>query len=491
MRNGPTLVPLAPAHLAGLGAFQAAAVLAFFDLHLAAVPLALFLMLCLIAPFLPGFGYYLPIVSRGTKERHAVALTFDDGPDTATTRRLLDILTRHGISATFFVTGTRASAHRNLVREILSRGHTIGNHSYSHSPFLMLKSMRRLRQETTGTQSLLAEFGVRPLAFRPPVGITNPRLWRVLLEEGMYCVNFSRRGRDAGNRRIDGLSKKILKRVKPGDIILLHDTAPGHGFDTDHWLREITAIIDGLKERNIGILPLADLIGRPVMTEITGPTAAANPAAVFYDAIASSYDGERCPSRLLPAFAAEHTIIEENYLPRLSPDHRIMEIGAGTGTYTIPLAHRCREITAVELSHNMLAVLKIKAARAGLTNIIYQNQDIEDIDSEEIYDSICAFSSFEYIPDLGRLIRRLSMNIRPGGTMYFTTAHRSMFRLFTQIGNAMRQGVWLHARSKGEVRRILSSSGFGQVRVSTHAMKWRCFGGLILEATAVKTGGDR
>jgi peptidoglycan-N-acetylglucosamine deacetylase len=140
MKSGPTLVPLAPAHLAGIGAFQAAAVLAFVDLRLTAIPLAMFLILCLIAPFIPGFGFFLPIVSRGRREYRAVALTFDDGPDPATTRRLLDVLSRHGISATFFVTGLRASAHRDLVREILSRGHTLGNHSYSHSPFLMLRA---------------------------------------------------------------------------------------------------------------------------------------------------------------------------------------------------------------------------------------------------------------------------------------------------------------------------------------------------------------
>ncbi len=491
MRKSPTLVPLAPAHLAGLGAFQAATVLAFFDLRFAAVPLAIFLILCLIAPFLPGFGFFLPIVSRGGRDRRSVALTFDDGPDPGTTRCLLELLSRHGVTATFFVTGLRAAAHPDLVREILSRGHSLGNHSYGHSPLLMLKGTEELREEITATQTLLAGFGVRTLAFRPPVGITSPRLWRILLESGLYCVNFSLRCRDAGNRRISGLSRKILNKVKPGDIILLHDVAPRSGFDTDRWLREVNALIDGLKERNIGILSLSELIGRPVMMKSAGMADAANPITAFYNAIAGSYDNERCASRPSPAFAAERELFERNYLPRISPEHRVLEIGAGTGIYTIPLAYRCREITAVELSQNMLDALKDKARREGLSNIICKNRDGEDIETGETYDSICAFSSFEYIPDLEQLIRRLSANIRPGGTIYFTTAHRSLFRLFTQIGNAMRQGLWLHARTEGEVRKVLSSAGFDRIRVSTHVMKWPCLGGILLEALAVKNGGDR
>lgn len=491
MRNGPTLFPLAPAHLAGIGAFQTAAALAFIDFRFAAIPLALFLLLCLAAPFFPGFGFFLPVVSRGNRDKGAVALTFDDGPDPSTTGRLLDLLAEKGVTATFFITGSRAAVHRDLVREIIARGHSIGNHTYHHDPILMLKSTRRLRGEITMTQSLLAEFGVRAFAFRPPVGITNPRLWRVLLEAGMYCVNFSLRAGDAGNRRIGGLSRKILRKAKAGDIILLHDAAPGPDFDTGRWLRETGSIIDGLREKSIGILPLADIIGRPVMAPGAGPDSPGNPAAAFYDFIAGSYDSERSARRLSPAAAAESALFEKNYLPLISRDHRVLEIGAGTGIYTIPLARRCREITAIELSQNMVTVLKNKASREGLSNIIFMNRDISDITPADQYDSVCAFSSFEYITDLGNLIRNLSMSIRPGGIIYFTTAHRSFFRFFTQIGNALRQGLWLHARTKNEVRKILSRSGFDGISVSTHAMKWPLLGGILLEAKAVKTGTGR
>ena len=487
MKKGPALAPLAPAHLAGLAAFQAAAVLALFDVRLAAIPLALFLILCCAAPFFPRFGFYLPIVSSGRKDRSAVALTFDDGPDPATTPLLLDLLSAAGVTATFFTTGVRTAAHPGLVREIISRGHSIGNHSWSHSPFLMLMGTGRLRNEIVAAQSQLAGFGIRSLAFRPPVGITNPRLWRVLLEAGLYCVNFSCRARDAGNRRISGLSGKILKRARSGDIILLHDVAPGPGFDSGRWIREIEAILNGLKQRGLAVIPLADLIRRPVMAPPAGVSA--GPVASFYDAIAGYYDSERSAARQTPAFAGELKLFENNYLPLLSPGHRVLEVGAGTGTYTIRLARYCRDVTAVEISGSMLAVLKQKAAREGLSNIIPKNNDIADSVPDGCFDSICSFSSFEYIQDLGALIDQLAARLQPGGTLYFTTSRTSLFRFFTQVGNAMRQGLWLHGRTVRGTRAMLESAGFREVRVSSHVMKCGPIGGILLEAIAVKNRG--
>ena len=164
---------------------------------------------------------------RGTGEK-GVALTFDDGPDPEVTPLLLDLLDRHSIPATFFVTGERAARHPSILRDILSRGHAIGNHSYHHFPFLMLKGIRTLRREIESTQSCLAGFGIVPLAFRPPAGITNPLLRRVLLEQGMYCVDYSCRAVDIGNRRIGRIEETVLKAVSPGDIIALHDVAPRH-----------------------------------------------------------------------------------------------------------------------------------------------------------------------------------------------------------------------------------------------------------------------
>ncbi|OHD66543.1 MAG: hypothetical protein A2176_02085 [Spirochaetes bacterium RBG_13_51_14] len=488
MSRGPTIVPLAPAHLAGLVALQAAIILAFIDIRCAGIPLALFLITCFVAPFFPRLSFYLPIVSRGKRDSRAVALTFDDGPDPDTTPALLDLLAQQGVPATFFVTGRRATLHRGLMREILSRGHSVGNHSYHHSPLLMLKKTDTLREEINKTREVLLESGIASFAFRPPAGITNPRLWRVLLESGLYCVNFSCRARDAGNRRIRNLSKKILRRVKPGDIILMHDVAPGGNFNVRAWLDEVSAVLDGLKARGIAVIPLSDCIGRPIMKPADSSSAAAGPASVFYDSITGCYDAERCGSRI---YRKERELFNEHFLKLLTPEHRVLEIGAGTGLFTRAIARHCREVTAVELSENMAAVLKQKESAEQLSNIIVRTGDIETMELDGGYDVICSFSCFEYVGDLGSLFNKISPCIKPGGAFYFTTAHRSFFRFFTQVGNAMRQGVWLHSRTERRIRKSLAAAGFRPEKVSTHVLKCGFAGGMLAEALAIKERRDQ
>ena len=261
---------VSPAHTVGFIAFLLSAVLFLFAGRTAAYPLGVFVLLCLAAPFFPRWGFFLPVISRGRGEVKAAALTFDDGPDPDVIGLLLDLLDRYQVSATFFVIGQKAEGNPALVRDILLRGHAIGNHSYRHDPFLMLRSSERLAEEIARTQLLLNEFGIRPLVFRPPVGITNPRLPKVLRELHLDCITFSCRACDFGNRRIAGLAGIILKKIHPGAIILLHDVPPRGGRITD-WLGEVERLILGLKSRGYKIVPLPELIGRPVMEPLPVP----------------------------------------------------------------------------------------------------------------------------------------------------------------------------------------------------------------------------
>ena len=257
-----------PAHVVGAAALAASGGLFFVREEWVPIPLALFLLFCLIAPFLPRAGLFLPVISRGGRAGREVALTFDDGPDPVVTPLLLGLLDRYGMPATFFVAGIKAERHPELIREILSRGHFVGNHSYRHDPLLMLRSRARLYAEIDRAQEVLAGFGIRPRAFRPPVGVTNPGLAGVLRALDMECVTFSCRACDFGNRRIRGLSGAILKRVHPGAIVLLHDVTPPGGGSVAQWLRAVEEIILGLEARGYEIVPLPQLTGRPVMEEI-------------------------------------------------------------------------------------------------------------------------------------------------------------------------------------------------------------------------------
>jgi len=260
--------PLSPAHFVALGAFLLSAALLFINVNLAILPLAIFVLICFIIPIFPRLSFYLPVLSRGSRGAKGVALSFDDGPDPEVTPLLLELLARYGVTATFFVTGVRTDRYPDLIRAILAGGHALGNHSYHHSPFLMLKGHATLQSEVALAQGAFLKFGIVPLAFRPPVGITNPGLGRVLLENGMFCLNFSLRAGDMGNRRVARLAQRLMAKVIPGDIILLHDVAPRQG-DVTHLLGEFAALIEGLKGKGLEILPLDRLIGKELMQTIS------------------------------------------------------------------------------------------------------------------------------------------------------------------------------------------------------------------------------
>ncbi len=259
---------LSPALWCGLAAFAAAMGLGSIQLQLATVPLAMFVVACLAAPFVPGVGFFLPVVSRGTTGKALVALTFDDGPDPVSTPALLALLAQRNVRATFFVIGWRAAKYPELIDAILAGGHSIGNHSYRHSYLALLRGPQALRREIMDTQKALARFNIQPLAFRPPVGITTPGLGWVLEQLGLYAVNFRFRTFDGGNRRLRNLARFTLERVRPDDILVLHDQNPARNQPITRWLGEVKQIIDGLGKRGLTITYLEKLIARPVMKKI-------------------------------------------------------------------------------------------------------------------------------------------------------------------------------------------------------------------------------
>ncbi|HOO71275.1 MAG TPA: polysaccharide deacetylase family protein [Spirochaetota bacterium] len=486
MKKGPRIIPLAPAHLAWAGAVQLSLAALVYDAALAAVPLGIFLLITFAAPFLPRFSYFLPIVSKGKTKEKLASLTFDDGPDPRSTVPLLHLLDRHGVKAAFFLTGRRAARHPELVREIVRRGHPVGNHSYSHDPFLMLRGTARLRDEIRSAQEILCGFGVTPLAFRPPVGITTPRLWRVLLDMGMYCMNFSNRPADFGNRRITGLARRVMRKLAPGDLILLHDRCPGDEQGTRSWLDEIEKIITGARSRGYSLIPPDVLCERPVCRyDSCAPEAISS----FYDSLARTYDREQADTAVSIVRDTELRLFQQNRDELFGPDMSVLELGAGTGLFTGEIARLCRDVTAVDISGDMLKILEQKAAEKGISNITTVRADFQDFASERIFDAVCSFSALEYVTDLDSFFRSLQGLLKPGGIVYITTSHASFIKFFAQIGNAMRQGLWLHARTKRKLCHSLLKAGLEPLKIHTHGCKIPVIGGLIVEILAVKPGG--
>jgi peptidoglycan-N-acetylglucosamine deacetylase len=245
--------------------FAAALLLLCTFPQFAVIPLVLFSCCCFMAPFIPGWGFFLPVISRSQTGSPGIVLSFDDGPSPETTPMILKLLADFRYNATFFVIAEKAEQYPELLYAILEAGHTVGNHSWRHDSLLMLRSSRTLYNDIHKSQQLLSHFGIRPLLFRPPAGITNPRLKSVLQKENLQTVSFSCRAFDGGNKRIDKLAERMLKKIRPGDILLLHDLPPRNGKSVSALKNECKALFTGLQERQYDVVSLETLTGEAVM----------------------------------------------------------------------------------------------------------------------------------------------------------------------------------------------------------------------------------
>lgn len=162
--------------------------------------------------------------------RGEIAVTFDDGPHPEVTPKVLDILDRYGAKASFFCVGEKAAAHPDIVREIVRRGHTIENHSMSHSSVFGFFGPAALRRDIGAAQSVLGGIARRPPGFfRAPMGIRNPMLDPVVARMGLHYISWTRRGFDTVARDPAVVLKRLLKGLAAGDILLLHDRRSVHG----------------------------------------------------------------------------------------------------------------------------------------------------------------------------------------------------------------------------------------------------------------------
>ncbi|MFZ2751993.1 MAG: polysaccharide deacetylase family protein, partial [Lysobacteraceae bacterium] len=173
-----------------------------------------------------------PVLTRATtdgRDDRVVWLTIDDGPSDDTPA-VLDALDAHGAKATFFLVGERAARHPERVREILRRGHGIGNHSATHPArwFWALGPMR-MRREIAGTQKILGDIsGEPPHWFRAVVGMSNPFVHAALKTHGLARVAWSARGFDGVEADPQTVVARIERNLSPGAIVLLHEGAT-HG----------------------------------------------------------------------------------------------------------------------------------------------------------------------------------------------------------------------------------------------------------------------
>ena len=156
--------------------------------------------------------------------RNEIALTIDDGPDPDVTPQVLAILAQHKVQATFFCVGNKAARYPDLCREIVRGGHAVENHTQHHHPAFALMGPRGFRRELQAAQNTLTAItGQPPLFFRAPAGIRNPLLEPVLARLGLRLASWSARGFDTRIRDVTRVKKSLLRGLRAGAILLVHD----------------------------------------------------------------------------------------------------------------------------------------------------------------------------------------------------------------------------------------------------------------------------
>jgi len=156
--------------------------------------------------------------------RNEIALTIDDGPDPIVTLQVLDILDQHAAQATFFCVGEKAARYPDICREIVRRGHAVENHSQHHRHFFALLGPSGFLRELQAAQTTLTRItGQVPQFFRAPAGIRNPLLEPVLAHLDLQLASWSVRGFDTRISDVARVSQPLLRGLRAGAILLLHD----------------------------------------------------------------------------------------------------------------------------------------------------------------------------------------------------------------------------------------------------------------------------
>lgn len=186
-----------------------------------------------------------------------LALTFDDGPHPTYTEKILDILAKYGVHATFFAVGENAALWPELIERELDEGHEVGNHTYTHANLSKL-SYRRMCDEVIFAENVLYEENEhRTCLLRPPGGLYNKKLFKLTSRFDYTVILWSVDTRDWAHTPSADIVKKVMSTVKAGDVILFHDYVSGKSTTVD----ALEKIIPELQSKGYEFVTVSELFG--------------------------------------------------------------------------------------------------------------------------------------------------------------------------------------------------------------------------------------
>jgi len=213
-----------------------------------------------MAPTGQWYGRTFTGLSRGSRQ---LALTYDDGPNDPHTLRLLEVLAKRQVKATFFLIGRYVRQRPDIVREIAGGGHVIGNHTFTH-PLLIFKSESEIRSELLTCQAALQDaIGTHSNLFRPPFGGRRPAVLRIVRALGLQPVMWNVTGYDWNAPPAEVIERKVSSQIHGGDVVLLHDG--GHkqmGADRAQTVQATEKLIGRYQTEGHEFVTITEMLGK-------------------------------------------------------------------------------------------------------------------------------------------------------------------------------------------------------------------------------------
>jgi peptidoglycan-N-acetylglucosamine deacetylase len=217
-----------------------------------------------MAPTGQWFGRTFTGLGRGSKQ---LALTFDDGPNDPHTLRLLEVLARHSVHATFFLIGRYVQQRPDIVRELVKAGHVVGNHTFTH-PLLIFRSAQELRLQLDKCRRALNDaVGEHSNLFRPPFGGRRPAVLHIARRMGLEPVMWNVTGYDWNATSSEQIERKVANQVRGGNVILLHDG--GHrnfGADRSHTVIATDRLISRYKSAGYEFVMIPEMMRKAAVS---------------------------------------------------------------------------------------------------------------------------------------------------------------------------------------------------------------------------------
>lgn len=204
-----------------------------------------------------GYAHGNPIHFIDVREK-VVALTFDDGPSSEFTPTILRILDQYQVKATFFMVGSHMEQHPEMVKDVLARGHAIGNHTFTHPNNVETLSPGKFIQELDRCEQTITRLtGKGSLLFRPPHGLVDGTILQIANEEGYQTILWTVSADHDDAPTPQAMAQRVLQRIRPGGIILAHD-----GSEAYRW-KDVAAtplIISALHKQGYRFVTVPELL---------------------------------------------------------------------------------------------------------------------------------------------------------------------------------------------------------------------------------------